>query len=211
MFHQQHGHALHIADATDLALQRRDLVMVQPGGGFVEQQQFRLRREGAGQFDTLANRKWQSAGGPVGELLRKWWAEGKAAGNVGDFYDNRDRDHSALDLGPYPQLKLIAYTEEQRQRRRDWALQGVVLPCTVFGNSSTAAGVGQGGSNVRSCYASPRGLSFLYAAYTRNNLYIYPAHLDHSPGHNGFSGGYGDLYMTNTPCLITSQGSSGSD
>src|SRR5262245_1723691 len=34
----------------------------------------------------------------LGELLRKWWAEGTAAGNVGDFYDNRDRGHSSLNV-----------------------------------------------------------------------------------------------------------------
>jgi hypothetical protein len=35
--------------------------------------------------------------------------------------------------------------------------------------------------------------------------------LDHDPGHNGVGDGYGDLYPTNTPYLLTSQGSSGSD
>ena len=68
----------------------------------------------------------------------------------------------------------------------------------------------QGGSNARNYYASSEGLAFLFKQYVSNNLYIYPEHLDHDPGHNGV-GGYGDLFPTNTPYLITSQGSSGSD
>jgi len=148
--------------------------------------------------------------GPVGELLRKWHAEGTAAGNIGDWYDNRDRGHSDLNMAVYPQLKRFEYSEEERKRRVDWAAQGRVLPLVVFGNSSTSAGVEQGGSNPRHLYSHPMGLTLLYAQYMRNNLYIYPEHRDYDPGHNGGSG-YGDLYPTNTPYLIISQGSSGSD
>jgi len=39
----------------------------------------------------------------------------------------------------------------------------------------------------------------------------YPEHRDHDVGLNGDGGGYGDVYPTNTPYLIASQGSSGSD
>ena len=148
--------------------------------------------------------------GPIGNLLRKWYAEGTAAGNVGDFYDNRDRGHSGLDLAPYPQLQAISYTEEEKKRRIDLAFQGRVLPHVVFGNSSTSAGVLSGGSNTRQAYCHPATLALLYAQYTHTSLYIYPEHQDHDPGHNG-SPGHGDLFPTNTPYLITSQGSSGSD
>lgn len=147
--------------------------------------------------------------GTAGNLLRKWWADGTAAGNVGDFYDNRDRGHSPLNLKSYPQLQTISYTEEQRRQRLDWGLQTTVLRGVVLGNSSTAASF-PGGSNMSLCYAHPRGLPFLYTAYRRNNLYIYPCHHDHDPGHNGV-GGYGDVYLTNTPYLISSQGSSHTD
>lgn len=151
-----------------------------------------------------------TARGPVGDLLRKWWAEGTAAGNIGDYYDNRDREHSGLNMAPYPQLSKVTYTKEQLDRRADWAAQHVILPHVTFGNSSTSATVLQGGSNVRRYYTSTRGLQFLFTQYVRNNLYIYPEHRDHDPGHNG-PDGYGDLFPTNTPYLICSQGSSGSD
>jgi len=151
-----------------------------------------------------------TAGGPLGDLLRKWYAEGTAAGNKGDSYDNRDRGHSGLDLRAHPQLSKVEYTDLDRRVGRDWAAQGAVLGGVVFGNSSTSSGVQQGGSNPRHFYTSPRGLAILAKQYAYNNLYIYPEHLDYDPGHNG-NGGFGDLYPTNTPYLIASQGSSGSD
>src|SRR5262245_7624730 len=42
--------------------------------------------------------------GKVGDLLRQWWKEGTAAGNAGDWYDNRDGAHSDLNTQPFPQL-----------------------------------------------------------------------------------------------------------
>jgi hypothetical protein len=113
-------------------------------------------------------------------------------------------------LTPYPQIQKVTYTEEDRSTHRDWAAQIKLVPGVVFGNSSTSAGVTTGGSNVRTYYVHPQGLPFLYAEYTHNNIYMYPEHCDHRPGHNG-TPNHGDLYPTNTPFLITSQGSSGSD
>jgi hypothetical protein len=149
-------------------------------------------------------------GNEIGDLLRKWHSNGTAAGNGGDFYDNRDGGHSLLDMRPYPQLQKIEYSQEQIKARQNWGMQTRLLPYSVFGNSSTSAPPEQGGSNVRSYYTDRAGISFLFTQYVSNNLYIFPEHMDHDPGHNGV-GGYGDLFPTNTPYLITSQGSSGSD
>ncbi len=149
-------------------------------------------------------------GNEIGDLLRKWHANGSVAGNGGDYYDNRDGGHSLLNTARYPQLQKIEYSQEQIKARLNWGVQRKLLPYVVFGNSSTAASPEQGGSNVRSYYTDRAGLSFLFLQYAGNNLYIYPEHLDHDPGHNGV-GGYGDLFPTNTPYLIASQGSSGTD
>ena len=150
-------------------------------------------------------------GGKVGTLLKQWWKDGAAAGNAGDFYDNRDGDHSPLDLKRYPQLSAIKYSPEDIKLMKHWAAARMVLPHVTFGNSSTSAPAHLGGSNPRSSYVSPFAMSLLYNQYTKNNLYIYPEHRDHDPGHNGKGDGYGDMYPTNTPYLIISQGSSGSD
>ena len=159
---------------------------------------------------ALADKPVTTQPGPAGDLLRKWYAEKSAAGNVGDVYDNRDRGHSGLDLSQFPQLSKTVYNELALKHRLDWAATLRRLPLPTFGNSSTSAGVPDGGSNPRMMYTAPGGLRGLYAQYTANNLYIYPEHCDYKPGHNG-SPGYGDLYPTNTPFVFISQGSSGSD
>lgn len=149
--------------------------------------------------------------GELGDLLSKWWKEGVAAGNAGDWYDNRDGAHSDLNTEPYPQLQRIIYTPDDIKSRRHWALTVNTRPQVTFGNSSTSAPPTQGGSNPRHAYCSTRGLALLAQQYKGNNVYIYPEHRDHDPGHNGRGDGYGDLYPTNTPYLLISQGSSGSD
>lgn len=151
------------------------------------------------------------AHGEAADLLKKWFAEGSAAGNIGDVYDNRDREHSGLDMNQFPQLKKFQYSKEELDKRLDWAFFGGVRQGIVFGNSSTSAGAYEGGSNPRRGYSVPQGLEILYRQYAGNNVYMYPEHRDHDPGHNGVNDGYGDLYPTNTPYVIISQGSSGTD
>lgn len=146
----------------------------------------------------------------VGELLRQWAAEGTAAGNTGDWYDNRDGGHSMLDLRPYPQLQLVPYSEDDIKAQRHWALAVRVLPQVTFGNSSTSAPPTASGSNGRQAYCSPGGLAMLARQYRANNLYLYPEHRDHDPA-TAAENGDGDLFPTSTPYLMLSQGSSGSD
>lgn len=149
--------------------------------------------------------------GEVGKILRLWYGKGSAAGNVGDYYDNRDRGHSMLRMSKFPQLQSVQYTDQERQLRRDWGLQVRTLSRDVtFGNSSTASRPTAFGSNSRQAMYSRAAAILLYRQYLSNHLYIYPEHRDHDPGRNG-RGGYGDLFPANFPYLITSQGSSGSD
>ncbi len=142
--------------------------------------------------------------------LRTWFKSGTAAGNAGDIYDNRDRGHSRLNLNHFPQMTPHQYTDAELASGADYGSQWKIISGVVFGNSSTSAGVLKGGSNARRYYSHPDGLDFLYRQYRANNLYVYPEHRDHDPGYNGLAG-YGDLFPTNTPYLIASQGSSGSD
>ena len=150
--------------------------------------------------------------GEAGNLLRRWLAEGTAAGNVGDFYDNHDGDHSNIGFADFPQLTSIEFGESVRKQQLHIGLQ-----CRLFynrltiGNSSMANVSGPYWRSMpRMAYTDPRLLSILYGQYTNNHLYLYPEHRDYDPGHNG-PGGYGDVFCTNTPFVIISQGSSGSD
>jgi hypothetical protein len=148
---------------------------------------------------------------PASQLINQWFRAGTAAGLEGVFYDNRDRKHSDLGIATYPQLEPLTYTAEEREKKLDWGRQLRAYPGKVIvGNSSTASPANQAGSHQRMYYLHPKGLSFLYQQYRFNALYVYPEHRDHDPGSNG-PDGYGDLYPANSPYLISSQGSSGSD
>ena len=91
------------------------------------------------ELDELRRKPITTAPGKVGDLLRQWWQEGTAAGNAGDWYDNRDDGHSHLDTAPFPQLPA------RRLHGRGQAGPPALGPRrarprrVTFGNSSTSA------------------------------------------------------------------------
>jgi hypothetical protein len=142
------------------------------------------------------------------DLLRDHVREGRAAGNIGDLYDNRDRGHSALDPAEHPQVTRVAYAAAARAAEVDYGLNDVLLfDHVTFGNSSTAF---TGGALWRSLpraaltRADGSGPLRLWQNASANHLYVYPAHKDYGKEQ-------GDLFPANTPYLIVSHGSSGSD
>lgn len=147
---------------------------------------------------------------PAGVLLKGWFEAGAAAGHAGDYYDNRDGGHSPLELARYPQLRPLLYLESQREQKKDYGPPSEIRPETVIGNASLASSAVGGASIPRLLSSTREGMAFLAGQYLANQLYIYPEHQDHDPAGVGLSG-YGDLYATNTPYLLISQGSSGSD
>jgi hypothetical protein len=152
--------------------------------------------------------------GKAGEWLVYWMRKETAAGNVGDFYDNHDSDHSNMNYAAFPQLTRIEFSESVKKRGLHHGLQQRFLyNAVVIGNSSTALVSGpEWRSQGRFALTRPNGPQLLAAHYLSNHLYFYPEHRDHDPGHNGADGGgHGDVFPANTPYLILSQGSSGSD
>lgn len=132
--------------------------------------------------------------------------EGKAAGNHGDLYENRDRGHSMLPPKAHPQLTHIAYDKDARAAGLDYGLAGpVIFEAPVIGNSSTAAKHGPlWRSQPRLALTRDGGSLRLYQNYVAGQIHVYPEHRDHDPEH-------GDLFPANTPYYLVSQGSSGSD
>lgn len=151
--------------------------------------------------------------GRAGESIRQWQKERTAAGLFGFLYDNHDRDHSNLPLAQFPQLTAVEYGAEPKSDTLDHGLQlRFFFNRPTIGNSSTAI---TGGpiwrSQPRMAQVVPRSMAIQYEQYVKNQLYFYPEHVDHDPGHNGKPSGYGDVYPANTPYVVISQGSSGSD
>lgn len=146
----------------------------------------------------------------VGRLLNAWAAEKSAAGLALIQYENRDGQHSQLNVAQYPGLRVFQPSEADKKAGHDKGVAFVVRPEPTVGNCSMAAPPLTGGSLPRLYYTQDGGLVFLTQQYLSNNLIIYPEHLDHDIGGNGV-GGWGDLYPANSACTIISQGSSFTD
>ncbi len=136
------------------------------------------------------------------QQLNEWYSGGTAAGNTGDLYDNHDRNHSSLRPAEFPQLTFVKYGSSARQAGVDYGLNtSMFFNAITIGNSST---VENGRSQARNALTMPGIPGILYRQYVNNQLYVYPEHRDYDPER-------GDLLPANTPYMIVSQGSSGSD
>ncbi|REJ73933.1 MAG: hypothetical protein DWQ29_18395 [Planctomycetota bacterium] len=155
--------------------------------------------------------------GPAGDLVREWWKDGTAAGFAGDLYDNRDQDHSTLQRKLFPLLTQVEYGPDAKALGLHQGVPRQILHRgVVLGNASLAMTAGPlWRSMPRLAMSDPRTIGLLHVQYSNNQLYVYPCHVDYSPGRNGKlgdkNGRHGDVYFANTPLLITSQGSSYTD
>ncbi len=143
----------------------------------------------------------------VGKLLNEWDKAGTAAGLAAISYENRDHQHSPLNLALYPQLRLFPLNA---QTGSDIGPSSMLRPLPMIGNCSMAAPANKGGSLPRLYQMTPDGTNLLMMQYLANNLMLYPEHQDYDIGANGVNG-YGDLFPINNCCALISQGSSGSD
>ena len=145
--------------------------------------------------------------GPVQTLLADWLKEGRAVGNAGDLYDNRDDGHSALAIADFPGLSRIVYGPEARhpETRPHYGAAQFIYNLPTLGNSSTALTQGPfWRSQARMLVVNPLRVGVLFNHYISNQLYVYPSHQDFQTGH-------GDVFPFNAPYYIVSRGSSGSD
>lgn len=147
-----------------------------------------------------------AATGPAASTLRTLVAEGRAAGNHGDLYENRDGGHSRLPAAAHPQLTQVRWDASAEAEGLHYGLAGEALfDAPTLGNSSTALTGGPLWRSLpRGALASETGARRLFQNYANGQIHVYPEHRDHDPEH-------GDLIPANTPYLVISQGSSGSD
>jgi hypothetical protein len=143
---------------------------------------------------------------PGGDQLNTWFLEGTAAGNYGDLYDNRDGGHSALPAADFPQLTRIKYGKAAQQAGIDRGPNRFLLYNAVaIGNASLAITSGPMWRSLpRAALTDPLQVACLFHQYSANQIYVYPAH-------NDYGSPRGDLFPANTPYMLISRGSSGSD
>lgn len=141
--------------------------------------------------------------------LTKMVRRGKAAGNIGDVYDNRDGRHSQLGGLKDVQLTVARYSESAVAKGLHYGLnEGLVFDGVAFGNSSTALQGGNWRSQPRHAMSSQLGAIRAWQLYDNNHIYVFPEHRDHDPVADK---GRGDLFPANTPLMLISNGSSKSD
>jgi hypothetical protein len=158
--------------------------------------------------DTDAAVLGTTLNGAAHQMLRRLFVAGKAAGNSGDLYENRDRGHSRLLPEAHPQLTHVIYADSALAQSWDYGLAGpLIYDAPLIGNSSTALTAGVfWRSQPRLALTAGDGLwpHRLYQNYVAGQIHVYPEHRDHDPEQ-------GDLLPANTPYYLISQGSSGSD
>lgn len=139
-------------------------------------------------------------------MVNRLFHAGRAVGLAQVLYDNRDGDHSRPKLHQLPQLRETRYGEEFTAKGLDRSLAGPFLFDTpVIGNASLALTQGQFKRSLpRLAARSQASAQAAYDLFSANHLYVYPEHRDHDLKN-------GDRFAAQTPYLVISQGSSGSD
>jgi hypothetical protein len=129
------------------------------------------------------------------QFLHDQWNLGQTAGNVGDWYHNRDDFHTNLNLAELAQVDLMT---------DGYGAETALHPDrVVIGNSSTAYTTGESWmSQMRSIMLSDYRTEAVYTQYINNNHYWYPEHRDHDEK---------DHYHGKNAYVSSSQGSSGSE
>ena len=148
----------------------------------------------------------EEATGTAARRLRRLVHEGRAAGNHGDLYENRDRGHSRLSAAAHPQLTHVRYDGASYKAGLHYGLADqVIFDAPVIGNSSTAMTKGPFWRSLpRLALTRPNGPGRLYQNYLAGQIHVSPEHRDHDPSR-------GDLIPAATPFFVVSEGSSGSD
>jgi hypothetical protein len=145
---------------------------------------------------------------PAHQMLRRLHAAGRAAGNLGDLYENRDRGHSRLPPEAHPQLTHVLYDDALKAEGLDYGLAlQTIFDAPLIGNSSTAFTAGALWRSLPRLALTDGGgalAGILFQNYASGQIHVYPEHRDHDPD-------AGDLLPANTPYYLISQGSSGSD
>jgi hypothetical protein len=169
-----------------------------------------------GQFQTfftfpprepLTTNRMVQLPGPAGDAIRAWQAEGTAAGNAGDLYDNRDEGHSRLRLAAFPEMTPIVYSEAAiRANVHSGHTLFTFMGTPVLGNSSIAIREGPYWRSMgRHAYCDGRITMLLSLQYFRNQHYVYPQHRDFAANVQG------DTFPAVTPYLTVAPGSSFTD
>lgn len=138
----------------------------------------------------------ESARRPWCAFVRERWARGEAAGNLEDFYNNRDGGHASLGIDKFSrQIRPLA--GGHATLLSPWPTRNVIGNASVFYQGPFAANMERFHAFTQSQFDAK------VRIYESNHVYWYPAHTDIF--------GSGDLFHYNAAYTNTTVGSSGSE
>lgn len=129
-------------------------------------------------------------------------------GNNGDLYFNRDHGHSSLAVTNFPGLTAVTMSSEARKKGIDLDFPNTEFPYPVFGNCSRALVSGPMWRSLPRALMTSQAfrLKAISNFYLSNQFWVFPALNDCPP-----LGKYGDIFASQTPYWIATQGRSWSD
>lgn len=129
-------------------------------------------------------------------------------GNEGDLYFNRDRGHSNLPIKEFPGLTPVSMGSAAKEKGVDLDFPNVSFPYPVFGNCSRALVAGPMWRSLPRALVTSQAfrLKAMSHFYLSNQIWVFPVVNDCPP-----LGKYGDVFASQTPYWIATQGRSWSD
>lgn len=133
---------------------------------------------------------------------------GDGGGNRGDLYLNRDRGHSLLSTKEFPGLTAVRMSAEARAKNLDLDFPNTSFPYPVFGNCSRALVSGPLWRSLPRALVTSQAfrLKAMSHFYLSNQIWVFPVVNDCPP-----LGKYGDVFASQTPYWIATEGRSWSD
>ncbi len=155
-------------------------------------------------YSALRENLIDSSNDKVGQRIQAWYEEGSAAGNVGDCYENRDGGHSKLPLHRFQQFANITYDSSLKKQKANFGVKVNIANDrpSIINASLAMMEKPASRSMARLILHNAEFSSQLYSFYRLSDFIFYPEHKDYDQA---------DCFAVNTPYLIISQGSSGSD
>lgn len=129
-------------------------------------------------------------------------------GNDGDLYFNRDRGHSALAVKDFPGVTSVQMSAAAKEKGVDLDFPNTAFRYPVFGNCSRALVSGPLWRSLPRALVTSQAfrLKAISGFYLSNQIWVFPVVNDCPP-----LGRYGDVFASQTPYWIATQGRSWSD
>lgn len=135
---------------------------------------------------------------------------GERKTHTGELYMNRDGGHSMLVVTNYPGLTQVKLDQEGRSKGMDLDFPNMLFPCPVYGNASRAWTQGPYWRSIPRALMTTesRRMKTMQKFYLSNQIWAFPAVNDFNFADTNC---FGDVFASQTPYWIATQGASWSD